>query len=136
MSQALYDVYKQDLILRDSAVDFDTDTIRAILVETGYVFSAAHANFSDLTNTRGDGGDTRADGEALASKTGVNGLCDAADAVFASVTGTNINAFVVYKDTGVDSTSKLLGYFDSVSTISPSAAQVTIQFAGGGIFTF
>lgn len=135
MASALYNVYKQDLLDRATGVDLDTDTIRAIFVTSTYSFSAsAHSNFSDLTNTVGDGGTGRANGEALGSKTVTNGVFDAADTVFASVTGTNINAIVLYKDTGSDATSTLIAYIDGIS-LSPSAAQVTIQW-DTNIFAF
>lgn len=136
MAQALYDSYKKDLLDRAAGVDYDTDTIRAIFVTAAYVFSAAHDFFDDLTNTFGDGGSARADGETLLSKTVVAGLADAADTVFASVTATSLVAFVLYKDTGADGTSNLIGYFDSISTISPTAAQVTINYDAAGIFFF
>jgi hypothetical protein len=130
MASALYDSYKEGM-LGTGPVNLSSDTIRAIFVETGYTFSAAHDFFDDLTNTQGDGGTGRANGEALGTKSITNGVFDAADTVFASVTGTNINAIVLYKDTGVDGTSNLIAYIDGFSQISPSADQVTIQWDSG-----
>ena len=135
MAQALYDSYKQSL-LDSSAPDLTSATVRAIFVTSTYTFSAAHDFFDDLTNTVGDGGTARANGEALGGKTITGGVFDATDPVFASVTGTSISAFVLYVDSGVDATSNLIGYFDSISTISPSAIQVTINFDAAGIFSF
>lgn len=136
MAQALYDFYKQDNLDRANTIDYDTDTIRAIFVTTGYTFTASHQDFADLTTTQGDGGSGRANGEALASKTVTNGVADAVNPVFASVTITNGNAFILYKDSGVDGTSWLLGYFDSIGTFSATAQQVTINFDGAGIFNY
>lgn len=135
MASALYNSYKEDL-LDSSAPNLSSDTIRAIFVESGYSFNAAHDFFDDLTNTQGDGGTARANGEALGSKTITNGTFDAADTVFASVTGTNINAIVLYQDTGSDATSDLIAYIDGIGTLSPSAAQITIQWDAAGIFSF
>ena len=136
MAQALYNLYKQDLLDRASGVDFDTDTIRAIFVTTGYTFTATHQDFADLTTQQGDGGTGRTNGEALASKSVTDGVADATDPVFASVTVTNGNAFILYKDSGSDATSWLIGYFDSIGTFSASAQQVTINFDAAGIFSF
>ena len=135
MASALYDSYKQDNLLRDLGVDFDTDTIRIIMLTSSYTFSAAHNAFDDLTNTVGDGGSTRADGEILAGKSGTGGVADATDPVFASATGTNITGFALYKDSGVDSTSYLLGFFD-LASFSVTAQQVTIAFDAAGIFAY
>lgn len=136
MAQALYNIYKQDLLDRATGVDFDTDTIRAIFVTTGYTFTATHQDFADLTTQQGDGGTGRANGEALASKTVTDGVADADNPVFTSVSITNGNAFILYKDSGVDATSILIGYFDSIGTFSASAQQVTISFDAAGIFFF
>lgn len=136
MAQALYDLYKQDLLDRATGVDFDTDTINVIFVTTTYSFSAAHQDFADLTNTVGDGGTARANAETLGSKTVTNGVADAANPVFASTTGTNVGAFVLFKNGSVDGDSWLIGYFDSIGTFSPSAQQVTINFDAAGIFYF
>lgn len=133
MAQALYDAYKEDL-LDSTAQNFSGGSIDVIFVTTTYSFSAAHANFSDLTNTVGDGGTARANAENLVSASVTGGVADANDTVFASVTGTNIGAFVLFYDSGVDGTSSLLGFFDSISTFSPSAQQVTIAYDAAGIF--
>ena len=131
MAQALYDKMKESFLDQVPSVDFLNDTLRVIFVESGYVFSAAHQFFDELSNTRGNGGDTRADGEALVGKSAAGGVFDASDPAFASVTGTNINAFVLYKDTGVDATSPLIGYFDSIPTITPTGQAITILFNDG-----
>lgn len=136
MAQALYDSYKQDLLDRATGIDFDTNNMDVIFVTSTYSFSAAHQDFADLTNTVGDGGTARANAEVLSGKSVTNGVADATDPVFASVTGTNINAFVLFWDNTTDADSWLLGYFDSISTFSPSAQQVTIAFDAAGIFYF
>jgi hypothetical protein len=130
MAQALYNSYKKDLADRSVGVDLDTDTIRAIFVTSSYTFSALHDNFSDLTNTVGDGGTARGNGEILQSVTVTSdGVVDCDDIVFDSVTGTNIVAVVLYKDTGADGTSQLIGYYDSIGTFSATAQKVTVTLS-------
>lgn len=134
MAQALYDAYKEDLL--DSTVqNFTGGAIDVIFVTTGYSFSAAHTSFTNLgANAVGDGGTARANAENLQNPSATSGVADADDPVFASVTGTNVNAFVVFYDSGTDGTSLLFGYFDSIGTATYSAQQVTIAFDAAGIF--
>lgn len=137
MAQLLYDRYKEDLLGRADGIDFDTNAMDVIFVTSTYtVNGTTHEDFADLTNTVGDGGTARANAETLAGKSITDGTADATDPVFASVTGTNINAFVLFWDNTTDADSWLLGYFDSISTFSPSAQQVTINFDASGIFFF
>lgn len=136
MASALYDAYKED-IMDSTAQDLSGGSIDVIFVTSTYTFSAAHANFSDLSNTVGDGGTARTNAENLAAPSVTGGVFDATDTVFASVTGTSINAIIVFYDSGVDGTSSLIAYIDGIS-LSPSAAQVTIQWDDGAnkIFAF
>lgn len=130
MASALYPKFKEALLSQSPSIDLDTDTIRAIFVTSGYTYNSAHQYFSSLTNTVGDGGTGRANGEVLVTPTVTSGVFDAADTVFASVTGTGINAIVLYEDTGVDATSGLIAYIDGIS-LTVTAAQVTIQWDAG-----
>jgi hypothetical protein len=132
MASALYPKFKEALLSHSPSIDFDADTIRAIFVTSGYSYNSAHDFFNDLTNTIGDGGTGRTNGEALLNKTLTNGVLDADDTVFASVTGSAVNAIVLYKDDGSsDSTSPLIAYIDGIS-FTPNGGQVTIQWDSGG----
>lgn len=136
MASALYPSFKASLLTQNPSIDLDTDNIRAIFVTSSYTYNSAHDFFDDLTNTVGDGGTARANGELLASKTTTGGVLDAADTVFASVTGTDINAIVLYKDDGsADATSALIAYIDGIS-LTVTAAQVTIQWDAGASAIF
>lgn len=128
MASALYPAAKESFL--NAAIDMNTDTIRAIFVTSSYTYNSAHDFFDDLTNTAGDGGSGRANGEAIVNPTIASGVFDGDDTVFASVTGTGINAIVLYKDTGADATSNLIAYIDGIS-LTVSGAQVTIQWDSG-----
>jgi len=130
MASALYPLFKQKLLSQVDAIDFDADTIRCIFVTSSYTYSTAHDFFADLTSTQGDGGTGRANGEQLITPTLTNGVLDADDTVFASVSITSANAIILYKDTGVDGTSPLIAYIDGIS-FSVTAGQVTIQWDAG-----
>lgn len=63
-------------------------------------------NLDDISAAR-----VGADHGALASKTATNGVLDAADLSFSGVTGT-IHGLTIYKDTGTESTSRLIHFID------------------------
>jgi hypothetical protein len=130
MASALYPAFKQSMLDVNPSVDFNSDTVRAIFVTTGYTYNTAHNFFDDLTTTQGDGGSGRANGEQLITPTTTNGVLDADDTIFASVTVTAANAIILYKDTGADATSPLVAYIDGIS-FTIAAGQVTIQWDGG-----
>lgn len=132
MASALYPSFKKALLDNNNpAIDFNSDNIRCIFVTSGYTYSSAHDFFNDLTNTIGDGGTGRANGEVLVNPTTTGGVLDADDTVFASVTGSAVNAIVLYKDDGVaDTSSPLIAYIDGIS-FTPNGGQVTIQWDSG-----
>jgi hypothetical protein len=130
MASALYPKFKEALLSQSPSVDLDTDTIRAIFVTSGYTYNSGHDFFDDLSNTIGDGGTGRANGEVLGSKTVTDGVFNADPTVFASVTGGAVNAIVIYKDTGADGSSPLIAYIDGIS-FTPNGGEVTINWDTG-----
>lgn len=73
----------------------------------------------------------------IASPTITNGVFDHADITFSAVTGSNIEWFVWYKHTGVNSTSRLYFAVDSWSTASnpivPNGGDIVLQLNASGI---
>jgi hypothetical protein len=61
------------------------------------------------------------------------GVCDADDFVLNQVSVSNANAMILYKDTGTDSTSILLIYIDTASSLplSTTGANITIKWPTG-----
>jgi len=107
MANAIYPSAKQAFL--SAGINLTSDTIKAVLVDTGaYTYSASHANLSDITAPA-----RIATSGALASKTVTSGVFDAADITVAGVTGTTVEAVVIFKDTGTASTSSLIGYLDT-----------------------
>jgi hypothetical protein len=60
-----------------------------------------------------------------------DGVADADDPTFASVTGSSAEAMVLYQDTGVAGTSNLYIYFDTLQglPVTPNGTNVVVQFA-------
>ena len=133
MANAVYPLAKKALL--DADIDLLTDTIKIVLCDSGYTYSTAHDNLDDIT-----AGARVATSSALASKTTTGGAFDAADVTFTALTGDTVTSWVLYKDTGTESTSPLIAYFDTVSgggalSFSPSGGDFTLVFGASGIFT-
>lgn len=122
-------------------IDFSSDTFKAMLMTTSYTFDDTDAHRSDLSGEASGSGYT-AGGQALNSvtitqdDTDNRAEIDFADEVFSSVTVTNVNAYVIYKDTGSSATDVLVAYIEftegAQSTVNGS---FTIIPPAGGAFT-
>jgi hypothetical protein len=69
----------------------------------------------------------------LANKTITNGVFDADDATFSSVTGANCEALLIFQDTGIQSTSRLIAFIDSATglPILPNGGDISVAFSSG-----
>lgn len=139
MSNALYTNFRNQALGAGSLgpIDMDGDTIKAILGDSAdYTFSAAHTNLSQLAS----GG--RVATATLASKTvGTvgTGVFDSDDPTFTSVTGDQSEFIVLYKDSGVESTSPLIAYYDTFTSgmpVTPNGGNVVLTVSSGGWFNF
>lgn len=126
MANALYPKAKEAFLL--GLIDVSSDTITIALVDTGeYTFSANHQYRSDISNTAVISTAT------LTSKTSTNGVFDADDATFNSVTGANCEALIIYQNTANDATSRLIAFIDSATglPILPNGGDITVAFSSG-----
>ena len=128
MANALYDAGRQGFL--DGSIDWDTDDIRAILVDAAdyTVNLGTHDNLDDVP-----AGARVAVSSALASKTVTAGVADAADVTFTSVTGDPSEAIVIYKHTGTESTSRLIAYIDTATglPVTPNGGNIVIAWDNG-----
>lgn len=103
----------------DADIDLLVDTIKVVLLKSAYTYSAAHDFLDDVTA----GG--RVSTATLGTKTTTGGVFDSADPTFTAVTtGQTVNALWMYKDTGVESTSPLIAYYDT-NAASAAISQAT-----------
>jgi hypothetical protein len=78
---------------------------------------------------------------ALASKTigtlGA-GVFDAADTVFTALTGDASESLILFEDSGTDTTSDLIAYWDTATglPLTPNGGDVTVQWNASGIIIF
>lgn len=127
MANGLYDAARASFLNGD--IDWTNDDIRAILVDTGaYTVNLGTHDFLDDI----PGGARIAVSSALGSKTSTAGVADAADVTFSAVSGATVEAVVIYKHTGTDSTSNLIAYMDTGMTglpVTPNGGDITVQWA-------
>ena len=126
MASGLYAKYKQTLLGGGTRIDLTTDDIRAIMVDVAdYAVNLATHDFLDDI----PGAARVAVSGALSGKTVTDGAFNATDTSFTSVTGDGTEALVLYKHTGVDSTSPLIAYFDNAGVVfTPNGNNVTLDF--------
>lgn len=125
----LYDKGREGFL--DGSIDWDTDDIRVILIDTG-AYTANQATHDFLDDVAG--GARIAVSSALGSKTATGGVADASDVTFSAVSGASVEAIVLYKHTGTDSTSRLIAYIDSATSglpVTPNGGDITVQWDNG-----
>lgn len=77
--------------------------------------------------------------QTLTSTTITNGIADAADPSFPSVTGNSSEALMIWKDTGTESTSRMIYFYDGqqivtvAAAVSASATSIPVERLQGGI---
>jgi hypothetical protein len=126
MANALYPKAKESFLKGE--IDVLTDTISISLIDTGeYTYSSSHQFRSDINNS------AVISTANLSDKTAENGVFDAADATFSSVTGANAEALIIFQNTGNNSTSRLIAYIDSATglPILPNGGDITVAFSSG-----
>ena len=131
MANVIYPKYKEALINGGSNVGLN-GTVKVTLVDTAdYTYSSAHDFIDDVV------AGARVATATLANKTYTNGLFDADNATFSSVTGDPSEALVIWIDTGVEGTSRLVAYIDTGVTglpVTPNGGNINVTWNASGIF--
>ena len=132
MASGMYALGREGFLGGD--IDWDANNIKVTLIDSAdYVVNlSTHDFYNDVTVA----GRVATSGN-LASKTKTNGTADAADVTFSAVTGDVSEALVVWADTTVESTSRLIVYIDTGTgfPVTPNGGDITVQWDAGGIFT-
>lgn len=126
----LYPKWKEALV-QASANTALTGTVKVALIDTDvYTYSATHEFLTDLTGIVGTP-------QTIGTKTYVDGVFDGDDVSFVAVTGATVEALVIYIDTGVAGTSRLVSYVDSgvgSLPVTPNGGDIDIVWNASGIF--
>ncbi len=126
MANQLYPKAKEAFLNAD--IDMIDDTIVIALIDTDvYSFSTSHQFRTDIPS------ESIIASVSLGNKTTANGVFDADDATFSSVTGANAEALILFQDTGNTSTSILIAFIDSATglPIPPNGGDITVAFSSG-----
>lgn len=130
MANAIYPKAKEKFL--DALIDMPTDTIKIALIDTGiYTYNSTDEFWSAASAALVGTAAT------LASKTITNGVFDADNVTFTSVTGASVEALIIFKDTGTAATSPLIMYIDVAASglpVTPNGNNIDVQFNASGIF--
>ena len=125
MANALYDLGRQGFL--DGNISWTSNTIKVVGVDTGAYTPNLGTNqfLSDIPS-----GARIFTSPALSGKTSTSGVADANDVTITGVTGTTVEAIVIYQDTGTVGTSRLIAYIDTASglVLTPNGSDVTITW--------
>lgn len=131
MANAIYPKYKEALLDAFTDIDLIGLTVKVALIDTGaYTYSSAHQFFSSVSGVVGTP-------QTLTTKSVTDGVFDAADVTFTSVTGNSVEALLIYIDTGTAGTSRLVAYIDTGVTglpVTPNGGNISITWNASGIF--
>ena len=110
MANTLYDAARQRFL--EAQINWMTDTVKVILVDTGAYTpqTSIHQYLADIPVSARIAGPV-----TLTAKATTGGAADAADVTFTSVSGTSIEAIIIYIDTGTEATSPLIAYVDTAT---------------------
>lgn len=137
MANRFYNSFKNNLldIGAAGAIDFNTDTIKAVLIDEGtYTYAATHDFLNDVTGVIG----TAQTITTPTVGTVAAGVFDGDNVTFTAVAGASVESILLYKDTGVSSTSPLIGLIDQVSAglpVTPNGGDITITWNASGILS-
>lgn len=116
-----------------AAVNWLTDTIKVTAIDTAddTISLSTDDFFNDVA------GAARVSTATLTGKTAAAGVLDSADPTFPAVTGDQFEALIYWKDTGTESTSRLLIWIDSATglPLTPNGGEVAVIQPAGGIAT-
>ena len=131
MANVIYENYRQALLDGSVNTDMSGGTVKVALVDTGtYTYSAAHTFLSDLSGVVGTA-------VTLGTKTFTDGSFDSANPTWTAVTGATVEAVVIYIDTGVAGTSRLVAYIDTGQTnlpVTPNGGNISFTVDAAGWF--
>lgn len=131
MSNALYPRWKQALLEFTANNDLDGQTVKVALVTAGYTYSSSDQYYSSVSAS------VVGTPQTLGSKTFTDGVFDAADVLFTSVSGSQVVSLVIYIDTGNAATSPLVAFIDTGVTnlpVTPNGGDIAIAWNASGIF--
>lgn len=112
-------------------IALDTDVVKYVLIDLAdYTYNAAHDFLNDVP-----AGARVGTPQTLGSKTFTDGTLDGADGAFSSVTGDPSEGLILFVDTGVEATSRLLIFIDTATglPVTPNGGNINVTWNASGI---
>lgn len=131
MANALYAAAKEKFLRGE--FDWLLEDFRAVLIDLdNYTVDFSADEFLDDIPS----GARVATSPNLSGKTVTAGVADAANLTFTNVSGARSEAVVIYRETGLATTSDLIAYLDEIDTfpVTPNGGNITLLFSEQGIF--
>ena len=132
MANAIYPKWKEAILNGGANVALN-GTVKATLVDLAdYAYGATHEFITSLPAAARVASVTLSSG-----KTYTNGTFDAADVTFPTVTGDVSEALVIWIDTTVEATSRMVAFFDTGVTglpVIPNGGDINLVWNASGIF--
>ena len=138
MANAIYPLYKQNLLAGTSGYDLDNNTTTdgpyCQLTDTGtYTYSSAHDFYDDAV------GGIVGTSQRIATPTVALGVFDGDNLTYTAVTGATVEALVIYRhNSGANTTWPLVAFLDTGITglpVTPNGGDITVTFDAAGIFS-
>lgn len=128
MANALYDKGRENVLGGD--IDWDAATIKAALIDEAD--DTIDLAVDDAWDDRAAAARVAISG-AFTTKTKTNGVADADDVTWATVTGDQSESIDIYKDSGVESTSFLFANIDTATglPVTPGGGDITARWDSG-----
>lgn len=128
MTNALYDAGRQGFL--DGSIDWDTNTIKLMFIDEAddTIDLATDDNLDDRAVAS-----RVATSGAFTSPTTTAGVADAADVTVNTVSGDQFESIDIFKDTGVESTSRLICNIDTATglPLTPNGGNITVAWDSG-----
>jgi hypothetical protein len=128
MANSLYGLGRQKFL--EGAIQWLSHDIKVYLIDAAdYSVSIDVDEFADDIG----GAAKVATSSNLAGKTSTLGVADANDITFTSVTGDQSEALVIWRDSGVQSTSPLIAYIDTATglPVTPNGGDINVTWDSG-----
>ncbi len=126
MANGLYDKARESFL--DGTLSWTTGTINAALIDTGTysVNLATHDFFDDVSGVVGTP-------TAITGRTATAGVADGDDVTFTAVSGTTVEAIIIYKVGGGAGSSPLIAYIDTGTglPVTPNGGDLIVVWSSG-----
>lgn len=133
MADKVYPKYKEALMQADANVDLEAEDVKAVLIDAAdYTYDDAHDFLDDVPA----GARVATSGNLAGKSVSALGVFDADDVTFTAASGDVSEAIILYIDTGVEGTSRLVAYLDGLTglPVTPNGGDLNVQWHASGIF--